>query len=220
MQPSQLPKERVPGDVIFHPLKPDEYNLPNQFASQAQTFGFRPIHKQYHCGTCGSSTNGRVLCDLVRETDQSIVSWCHCSCERQEPAILIERDGEISEQIPMTKEFNVGKNWPTTLADLYEEAAKAYSAGAYTATSMVCRKLLMVCACDNGAKEDEKFVAYVNHITTQVLSFPKAKAAIDAIRDIGNEANHDLKFVAPADAKRALEIITYMLNTIYSLPSS
>jgi hypothetical protein len=63
-------------------------------------------------------------------------------------------------------------------------------------------------------------VEYVTYITNTVLTFPKAKDSIDKIRDIGNDANHDVAFVAPDDARRAMQIVTYMLNTIYSLPAS
>jgi hypothetical protein len=106
------------------------------------------------------------------------------------------------------------------LGQLYEEAAKAFAAGAYTAAAMVARKVLMACACHEGATDGQPFVEYVKHITETVLTFPKAKDSIDKIRTIGNEANHTIRFVNREDARRALSIITYMLNTIYSLPSS
>src|SRR5262249_44154088 len=106
------------------------------------------------------------------------------------------------------------------LEQLYEEASKAFAAGAYTACAMVCRKLLMVCACHEGAQDGKQFVEYVKHITDSVLTFPKAKDSIDKIRSIGNDANHSIRFVIRDDAKRAMSIVTYMMNTIYSLPSS
>ena len=60
----------------------------------------------------------------------------------------------------------------------------------------------------------------MEYITNTVLNFPKAKLAIDAIRQIGNEAAHEVQFIAEQDAKRAMDIVTYMLNTIYALPSA
>jgi len=103
---------------------------------------------------------------------------------------------------------------------LFDEAAKAYAAGAYTATAMLCRKILMACACHEGDKDGKAFTDYVTYITGTVLTFPKAKDAIDKIRGIGNEANHNVKFVSRDDAKKAMQIATYMLTTIYSLPSA
>jgi len=85
---------------------------------------------------------------------------------------------------------------------------------------MACRKLLMVCACLEGAKDGQAFTYYVDYVTNGVLNFPKAKTAIDKIRGIGNEANHSVAFVSKEDAHAALSIVSYMLNTLYSLPSS
>lgn len=83
---------------------------------------------------------------------------------------------------------------------------------------MICRKILMVCACHKGAGENKSFASYVDYITTTVLQYPDAVRAINAIRDIGNDANHEVKMVGADDAKRSMKIVTYMLNTIYSFP--
>jgi hypothetical protein len=122
-------------------------------------------------------------------------------------------------QTPIAKEFSASDSWPRELGQLYDEAAAAYSAGAHTACAMVCRKLLMTTACKEGDTDGKSFVSYVNYITDSVLTFPKAKAAIEKIKNIGNEANHHVAFVSPDDSRKALTIITYMLNAIYSLPA-
>jgi hypothetical protein len=85
---------------------------------------------------------------------------------------------------------------------------------------MVCRKILMNAACHEGAEEDLKFYKYVDYIVDNVLMIPRAKESITAIKDIGNEANHEIKFVSQEGAKRSMMIVTYMLNTIYSLPAA
>jgi hypothetical protein len=180
---------------------------------------YHPMHQTYQCGACGNSTNGRVVCRALRGND-AVSAFCVCSCERREPTILIERIGQILMQFPIATEFRSDSSWPPELAKLYDEGAKSFAGGAYTAASMVCRKLLMSCACHEGAADDQKFAAYVDYITNNVLTFPKAKGAIDAIRKIGNEANHEIQFVGPDDAKRAMQIVTYMLSTIYSLPAA
>jgi hypothetical protein len=85
---------------------------------------------------------------------------------------------------------------------------------------MLCRKALMVCAVAEGAADGAHFVTYVDYIATNILSFPKARSAIDAIRSIGNDANHDVAFVTEADANRSMVIVRYMLDTIYSFPAA
>lgn len=121
-------------------------------------------------------------------------------------------------QLPNGCEFRSDDSWPPDLISLYVEAVKAYAAGAYTAASMVCRKILMVCACHKGAGENKTFAVYVDYITTSVLLYPEAVNSINAIRNIGNDATHEVKLVGPDDAKRAMKIVTYMLNTIYTFP--
>ena len=77
----------------------------------------------------------------------------------------------------------------------------------------------MACACDKGAKDGKDFTEYVEYITSTVLTYEAARSAIDKIRGIGNSANHKIQFVNKSDAERAMKIITYLLSTIYSLPT-
>lgn len=123
-------------------------------------------------------------------------------------------------QLPEAREFQAGEKWPPELEQLFDEAAKAYAAGAFTACALVCRKVLMACACQEGDTDGKHFADYVDYITNTVLTFPKAKDSIDKIRGIGNEANHKIRFVSRDDARRAMSIVSYMLTTIYSLPSA
>src|SRR5690349_21332475 len=70
------------GTVVFHPMRAEEYNIPKTFGNQLpQQFGTRPKYWEFLCGECGSITQGRVVCDLVRKSDQALVMWCLCPCE-------------------------------------------------------------------------------------------------------------------------------------------
>lgn len=199
-------------DFEFYPATGGEY--------QKVQAGIRPRHLQYDCGACGQPNSGRLIASTKREGDGAILNLCVCSCPKAEPAILTERGGKVVAQIPEVREFHVGENWPADLAQLYDEAAKAFAAGAYTAAAMLCRKVLMACACHEGDTDGKSFGAYVDYITQTVLTFPKAKDAIDKIRNIGNEANHRVQMVSRDNARRAMSIVNYMLSTIYSLPSA
>lgn len=210
-----MAKPTLPDDVVgFYAQSPAEHN----FSSQT---GVSPTFKNYECGACGKSASGRVVCELRRIGSASTVFWCVCSCEKREPSIMVthHRTNETT-QIPVAREFHCGQNWPPELGKLYEEASIAYAAGAFTATGMVVRKLLMACACHEGDTDGKKFVDYVDYITNNALTFPKARTSIDQIRSIGNEANHKLEFLDQDAAKRAMRIMEYMLNALYSLPSA
>ncbi len=149
-----------------------------------------------------------------------MICWAVCSCVEQQPTVLIMDGAKITSQFPEYREFQSDEKWPEELRKLFEESAMAFAAGAYTASSMVSRKILMVCACHEGDEEGKKFVQYVDFITDRVLVFPRAKDAIKRIKDIGNDANHEVCFVSREDAERALSIVRYMLTTVYSLPSA
>jgi hypothetical protein len=129
-------------------------------------------------------------------------------------------------QMPTARQFHADAAWPDDLKVLYEEAAKSYSAGAFTSSSLMCRKILMSCVCHEQAqngkevKERETFKYYVDYLTNEVLTFQRAKAAIDKIRDIGNDATHKVQSVSQPDAERSLKIIGYLLTTLYSLPQA
>lgn len=198
------------SEVRFYPTTSEEVEAAAKIA---------PKHRNFQCGACGNSVTGRVMAYARRHLDGAELSWCICSCEREEPTILIDQCGAMS-QVPQACELRPDPKWPDDLRRLFEEASRAFTAGACTASAMASRKLLMTCACHEGDTDGKKFVEYVDYITGRVLNFPKARSAIDKIRKIGNEANHEIAFVSREDAKLALEIVSYMLNTIYSLPSA
>lgn len=177
-----------------------------------------PKHVPLDCGACGKPTNARVVASCLRARDGATVLWCVCACEKEEPVMVLSRGGVPFAQHPEARHYQPAERWPADLAQLYDEAAKAFAAGAYTASTMVARKVLMAVACREGAADGEPFVEYVDYIVTSVLTFPKARAAIDQLRKIGNEANHSLAFVGRDEAKRAMDVVTYMLNTIYDIP--
>lgn len=199
-----------------------EFFVLNNEEWQALSHGghIRPKHSQIECGSCGKATNARVIATCLRKSDGALVTWCICACEKEEPTMVLARSGVPFAQFPEAKHYQPGERWPQDLVQLYDEAAKAFAAGAYTAATMVARKLLMATACKEGDTDGKKFVEYVDFVTNTVLTFPKAKPTIDKIRRIGNDANHSVQFVSREEAKAAMDIVTYMLNTIYSLPSA
>lgn len=193
-------------EIRFHPLTHEEIRSADYAC---------PVYEDYTCGECCKPVHGRVIASANDE--RLTVLWTICSCGQ--PSCLILDGGYITGQWPMPKEYSPSKEWPEDLRRLFEEAALAFAGGAHTAVSMVCRKLLMVCACLEGDSDGKSFLNYVDFITKNVLSFPKAKTAIDKIRAIGNDANHDVAFVSAADAMTSLNIVKSLLDAIYKLPA-
>lgn len=110
-------------------------------------------------------------------------------------------------------------NIPSDLGDLYEEARQSAGAGAYTACVMVCRKMLMNIAVREGAKAGENFKNYVDYLEKHGYFSPKSKGFIDYIRELGNEANHEVAAKKRVDAIAALEFVAALLRHNYDLPS-
>lgn len=200
----------MPDPVSFFAITSEEFKR----ASAA----VNPRHANYDCGACGQSTNGRVICEVFRRRDNATIQWALCSCPREEPSVLILQEAKIARQFPDLREFQAEEAWPEDVRRLYDEAAMSFAAGAYTASAMVARKALMVCACLEGACEGESFVRYVDYVVDRVVPVPRVRPAIDRIRTIGNEANHSVAFVGRDEAKVAMQILTYLLNAAYSLP--
>lgn len=101
---------------------------------------------------------------------------------------------------------------------LYEEARKAAQAGAYTASVMASRKILMNLAVSEGADPNESFQYYVDYIEKEGLVSKKAKDFVDYIRKLGNEATHEIHSMGQADAEKALAFVYSLLHHNYVTP--
>lgn len=171
----------------------------------------------YTCGGCGSKVRGRVIADGNPGNSNDLVTWCYCVCGQPTSFKMVNG---VVDQYPRALEFTVRTDWPSELQDLFKESALAFTGTAYTASAMVSRKILMLIAAKEGSQDISNFGKCVDFITNSVLTYPKAKPAIDVIRQIGNEANHQVQFVNETDSRRSLKIVELVLTAVYSLPAA
>jgi hypothetical protein len=106
----------------------------------------------------------------------------------------------------------------TDIATLYNEARDCTSAGAFNATVMICRKILMNLAVQHGAEENKNFLHYVDHLTNQGFVPPQGRKWVDAIRTKGNEANHEIALMDIKDAQLILHFTEALLRFNYEMP--
>jgi hypothetical protein len=106
-----------------------------------------------------------------------------------------------------------------SVADLYAEARKATTAGAYTSAVLACRKLLMHVAVAKGAPAGKNFVTYVEYLSAQNYVPPDAKPWVDHIRQKGNEANHEINIMQEQDAAELLDFSGMLLKLVYEFPA-
>lgn len=112
------------------------------------------------------------------------------------------------------------KNLPNNLQYLYNECRQTFSNGCYTSSVLMARKILMNIAVEQGAKENLKFIEYVNYLDEQGYIPPNGKAWVDYIRKSGNEATHEIVVKEKEEAEKVITFLSTLLLVIYELPNS
>jgi hypothetical protein len=128
-------------------------------------------------------------------------------------------DDKAQKSFPGNLPGNRVNGAPEELDKLYMEARLAASAGAYTASVMACRKMLMNIAVEEGAKEGESFQKYVDYLAQKGFVPPHGKGWVDHIRNLGNDANHHINLMTGEDATRLITFVEMLLRFIYEFPS-
>ena len=108
---------------------------------------------------------------------------------------------------------------PPELEKIYLEARECTRANAYTACVLLCRKLLMHIAVEEDAKPGDTFIKYVDFLAERGYVAPRSKIWVDEIRQRGNEANHEIKFMTQKEAIDLLSFSEMLLKIIYEFPA-
>lgn len=168
--------------------------------------------KQFTCGHCGNlvaSTIGYLRSDLG--PDSSCLRICpHC----MKPTYF-----EAGKQLPGVAPGEVVDHLPSDIAGLYTEARSAIAANAFTASVLASRKLLMHIAEAKGAPKDSKFIEYVEFLEKNHYVPPGGKQWVDHIRQMGNEANHEIKLMTRETAEELVDFSGMLLKFIFEFPN-
>lgn len=113
---------------------------------------------------------------------------------------------------------NIG-HLPNDIDNLYKEIQNATAAGSYTAAVLAARKLLMHVAVASGAEAGKQFSHYVTYLVDNGYTPPNSKAWVDEIRQIGNEANHEIVIMDEPKAKSIIKLIEMLLKFNYEFPA-
>lgn len=100
----------------------------------------------------------------------------------------------------------------------YGEAHKCFTAKAWTATAMLCRKMLMNISVSEKALEGKGFVYYVDYLSENGHLTLHMKEWAERVKKIGNEANHKIIKTNRHDAKDIFNFIQFLLIITYELP--
>ncbi len=171
--------------------------------------------RQFKCGHCGkdvASKEGIWWNKAYRTPDQDPTIYICGGCGR--PTYF---DGEA--QIPAPLLGNNVESLPSSVASMYKEARECTKVGAYTACVLVCRKLLMHIAVQQGAEEGRNFFQYVEYLAQNGYVPPNGRIWVDHIRQRGNEANHEIVIMSQDNALELLSFLEMLLKFIYEFPA-
>lgn len=179
-------------------LPPYSYTCPYcmNIVSSNEGYRFDCLEQIYMGALPVSKTGGIYICP-------------HC----KHPTLI---NGDV--QFPGISDVKPIKHLPAVVYPLYEEARTCMSNGCFTATVMLCRKIIMNTAVENGAKCNLRFIEYVNYLDEEHLFHRKCKPLLDKIKTKGNEANHEIEQVSQADASLIMQLTYQMLLYIYEIP--
>ena len=168
--------------------------------------------RAYVCGHCGS----RVGSDKGWFTNSFTPAHCsiHLCPNCIKPSIFF--DGK---QYPGVLPGNPVDHLPPEIGSLYAEARSAIAAGAYTASVLASRKLLMNIAVDQGAAAGQSFMAYVEFLSTSGYIPPNGRLWVDHIRKKGNEATHEIQVMSQAEANELVSFSEMLLKFVFEFPA-
>lgn len=173
------------------------------------TGGHTNLHsRDYVCGHCGKDVSSSV--GYTDEAGVGRIYICH-RCGR--PTFFMNDD-----QVPGPLPGDEIEHLPDEVEMLWEETRRCFSAGAWTAVVMCCRKMLMNVAVDQGAREGLQYSAYVDWIARNKLA-PGNGDWVERIRDTGGEANHAIAAKEKDDALDLISFLGHLLRTVYEFPA-
>lgn len=125
-----------------------------------------------------------------------------------------------SNKLPDISPGNDVKSVPEEVHALYQEARNCISISAYTASVLISRKLLMNISVSQGAKENLRFIEYVDFLAENGFVPPNGRGWVDHIRKKGNEATHEISLMDRDDATELVTFSEMLLKFIFEFPAS
>ncbi|WP_435742894.1 DUF4145 domain-containing protein [Microbacterium sp. PMB16] len=163
----------------------------------------------YTTGVCPSC--GALQFIVVARTKNEDRGWLRCiNCK-----LAVAVNGGMAS--PAQKPLRVPSGLPSDEEAVWAEIRECLGVGAYTASVMLCRKLLMHVAVAHGlpAKNGSDFAPNFKQCTDHLLKVgivtTRMQPWIERIKNVGNEANHEL---SPVGKDSALDVATFTMKLL------
>lgn len=207
------------------------YNTQPGFSSTSEIAQWRNP-----CSSCGSKTMLAVaICSppehVPGQTIDNIFgllspesAWLLCpACDMG--AFGVGSPEGLIVSYPEVRPFGFPENLNDEVRGTWNEALSSYAASAYTASALMCRKIIFHMAVETGLSEKNargwapSFEQCVDHLVLEghITNRQKDKW-VDSIRVWGNTATHELDPVTKEVAHSALQFTLQLLQMIYEFP--
>jgi hypothetical protein len=158
---------------------------------------------------------GQQLAVLVHQDEDNL--WMRCvACG----APMVSYNGRF---LPGPQPMTMPQGLPPEEMRLWEEVRSCLGVGAYTASVMLCRKLLLHVAVSDGLPPKDKqnrapnYAQAVKHLESTGVITTRMRPWIDRIRDVGNEANHEIPSIVEATALDVASFTHQLLRLAYEM---
>ncbi|MCV7091639.1 DUF4145 domain-containing protein [Mycobacterium interjectum] len=145
--------------------------------------------------------------------------WLRCvSCYRGH----VDNDGTTS---PGVRPFDIPDVLTGDDLAAWTEALGCLSVGANTAAVMMCRKLLFHIAVahklppKDGSGHAPTFAKALKHLEDEGVITKLMRPWVDKIKDVGNEANHEIPSTTSEQAMDVAEFTRQLIRLAYELPA-
>lgn len=158
-----------------------------------------------HCGNPQQVMVAAAVDDNHLAAD-GLTKWLRCPACREGS---VEIEGSIfPADVPLREPLGL----PEIDARIWNEARTCLGVGANAAAVMLCRKLLFHIAVAHGLPEKNSrnrapgFADAVKHLEAEGIVTKRMMPWVDRIKDVGNDANHELTPITP---EQALDVATF-----------
>ena len=160
----------------------------------------------YKCWNCG-----RHIASEHRYVDNFHIASINICPYCNAPRII----DVYNREFPFTLPGRQIEKLPKNIKNIFDEARTCLGAGAYTATVMLLRKILMNIAVTEGAEENLKFFQYVEYLCSEGIVHKRQQKQAEEVKNLGNAANHEIESRTKEDAERMLSLISLILTNNY-----
>lgn len=168
----------------------------------------------YVCGHCNNRVTGAVVAsyswqDQMRNTVRNL--WVLC------PGCALGSVIVQGRLIPGAAFGPKIEGLPSDVCAAYEEVRQCMKSNAYTASELLCRKILMHIGVEKGAQEGKSFVFYLDHLEKAGYVTPPMKGWVGAIRTNGNESTHSIAAPSKERAESTVMFTAELLRLTYEM---